>query len=104
MPLANHNMILPILLTTFTTIFLAELGDKTQIAVLLLTAQSGQPFIVFVSAGLALILSSLVGVLLGRWISTKMPPEKFEFLAGSLMLVLGVLLALEAAKEMLLVS
>ena len=46
-------------LTTFTTVFLAELGDKTQLAALLLSAQSGRPVLVFVGASLALICSSL---------------------------------------------
>ena len=44
-----------VLLTTFTTVFLAELGDKTQLATLLLSAQSGQPWLVFGGAALALI-------------------------------------------------
>ena len=55
-----------VFLTTFTTVFLAELGDKTQLAALLLSAESGRPVIVFIGASLALISSSLVGVLLGR--------------------------------------
>ena len=58
-----------VLLTTFTTVFLAELGDKTQLATLLLSAQSGQPWVVFLGAALALISSSLVGVLVGRWLA-----------------------------------
>ena len=56
-----------VMLSTFTTVFLAELGDKTQLATLLLSAQSGQPWLVFVGAALALACSSLVGVLVGRW-------------------------------------
>ena len=43
--------------------FVAELGDKTQLATLLLSAQSGSPVLVFIGAALALIASSLVGVL-----------------------------------------
>jgi putative Ca2+/H+ antiporter (TMEM165/GDT1 family) len=72
-------------LTTFTTVFLAELGDKTQLAALLLAAQSGRPAIVFVGASLALISSSLVGVLLGRWLAKVLPPQQLERLAGLLM-------------------
>ena len=62
--------------TTFTTVFLAELGDKTQLAALLLSAQSGRPVLVFVGASLALICSSLVGVVLGRWLARAMPPHQ----------------------------
>jgi putative Ca2+/H+ antiporter (TMEM165/GDT1 family) len=77
-------------LTTFTTVFLAELGDKTQLAALLLAAQSGRPAIVFVGASLALISSSLVGVLLGRWLAKVLPPQQLERLAGLLMVGLGL--------------
>ena len=76
--------------TTFTTVFLAELGDKTQLATLLLSAQSGRPIPVFAGAALALISTSLVGVLLGQWLSRHVAPRTLERLAGSLMLVLGI--------------
>ena len=51
-----------IFFTTFTTIFIAELGDKTQIATLMLSAESGKPIIVFLGSSLALISSSIVAV------------------------------------------
>ncbi|MDP5123493.1 MAG: TMEM165/GDT1 family protein [Cyanobium sp. MAG_04] len=83
-------------LTTFTTVFLAELGDKTQLAALLLSAQSGRPVVVFIGASLALISSSLVGVLLGRWLAKVMPPQQLERLAGILMVALGLWLGRQA--------
>jgi len=82
--------------TTFTTVFLAELGDKTQLAALLLSAQSGRPGVVFVGASLALISSSLVGVMLGRWLARLMPPQQLERLAGILMVALGLWLGRQA--------
>jgi len=91
-------------LTTFTTIFLAEIGDKTQIAIILLTAESGHPLIVFLAAASALISSSLVGVLLGRWISTFMPIERFNYIAGALMLAIGLLIGIEATQSLLLTA
>jgi putative Ca2+/H+ antiporter (TMEM165/GDT1 family) len=90
-----------VFLTTFTTVFLAELGDKTQLAALLLSAESGRPLLVFVGASLALISSSLVGVILGRWLSRVIPPQQLERLAGILMIGLGLWLGRQAAVSML---
>ena len=87
------------ILSTATTVFLAELGDKTQLAALLLSAQSGRPFTVFVGASLALICSSLVGVLLGRWLSRVMAPEQLERAAGLLMVALGLWLGRQAVLQ-----
>ncbi len=92
---------IPILVTTFTTVFVAELGDKTQIATLLLSAQSGKPIIVFIGASLALICSSLVAVLLGRWIAKSMPAERFDLMAGILMIGLGIWLGIQATESIL---
>jgi len=79
-----------VFLSTATTVFLAELGDKTQLAALLLSAESGRPLIVFVGASLALVASSLVGVLLGRWLARLVPPQQLERAAGVLMVTLGL--------------
>ena len=87
-----------IFITTFTTIFIAELGDKTQIATLMLSAESGKPIIVFLGSSLALISSSLVGVLIGKWLSKKISPSKFAFLTGLLMLVISIFLTYEIIK------
>lgn len=86
--------------TTFTTVFLAELGDKTQLAALLLSAESGRPALVFVGASIALICSSLVGVLLGRWLARAIPPQQLERLAGILMVALGLWLGRQAVLQL----
>ena len=87
-----------IFITTFTTIFIAELGDKTQIATLMLSAESGKPIIVFLGSSLALISSSLVGVLIGKWLSKKISPSKFSFFTGLLMLIISIFLTYEIIK------
>tara|TARA_Y100001968_G_scaffold321248_1_gene355362 strand:- start:551 stop:910 length:360 start_codon:yes stop_codon:yes gene_type:complete len=81
-----------ILITSFSTIFLAELGDKTQIATLILSAQSGRPLIIFIGAALALISTSLLGVVIGRWIANNLPRERFTLVSGIIMLSLGMYL------------
>ena len=78
-----------ILITSFSTIFLAELGDKTQLATLMLSAQSGRPVIIFIGAAMALISTSLLGVLIGQWIANNLPREKFTVVSGIIMLSLG---------------
>ena len=81
-----------ILITSFSTIFLAELGDKTQLATLILSAQSGRPLVIFIGAALALISTSLLGVLIGRWIANNLPRQSFTALSGIIMLSLGIYL------------
>ncbi|EAQ73841.1 MULTISPECIES: TMEM165/GDT1 family protein [unclassified Synechococcus] len=87
--------------TTFTTVFLAELGDKTQLAALLLSAESGRPGVVFAGAALALICSSLVGVLLGRWLAAVLPAQRLERISGVLMVSLGLWLGGQASLGLL---
>ena len=88
-----NKSFLSIFLTTFTTIFIAELGDKTQIATLMLSAESGKPIIVFLGSSLALISSSVVGVLIGKWLSQKISPSKFALFTGVLMILISIFLA-----------
>ncbi|ABV50667.1 Conserved hypothetical protein [Prochlorococcus marinus str. MIT 9215] len=90
---------LSIFITTFTTIFIAELGDKTQIATLMLSAESGKPIIVFLGSSVALISSSIVGVLIGKWVSQKISPSKFALYTGALMILISIYLAYETIKN-----
>ena len=92
---------LSIFITTFTTICIAELGDKTQIATLMLSAESGKPIIVFLGSSLALISSSIVGVLIGKWVSKKISPSKFALFTGALMILISIFLAYETFKSYL---
>ncbi|NDY43663.1 TMEM165/GDT1 family protein, partial [Dissulfurirhabdus thermomarina] len=60
-------------LTTFTAVFLAELGDKTQLATVGFAAGSGARWTVFAAASSALVLSTLVGVLVGGAAGETLP-------------------------------
>ena len=90
---------LSVFITTFTTIFIAELGDKTQIATLMLSAESGKPIIVFLGSSLALISSSVVGVLIGKWLSQQISPSKFALFTGVLMVIVSIFLAYDTYKK-----
>jgi len=84
-----------IFVSTFITIFLAEIGDKTQLTTLLMTAESHNPWIVFAGAGSALIATSLLGVLLGRWLASRIDPRTLERVAGGILLAISVALVWE---------
>ncbi|HYX15382.1 MAG TPA: TMEM165/GDT1 family protein [Nostoc sp.] len=78
--------------TTFITIFLAEIGDKTQLSTLLMSAESHSPWVVFIGSAAALITTSLLGVLLGSWIATRLSPKTIEKSAGVMLLVISLML------------
>ena len=78
--------------STFFTIFLAEMGDKTQLSTLLIAAESQWPWIVFAGAAIALIATSLLGVLVGYWLSNRLSPKTMERSAGILLLFISVML------------
>ncbi|MGK7894907.1 MAG: TMEM165/GDT1 family protein [Xenococcus sp. (in: cyanobacteria)] len=72
--------------STFVTIFLAEMGDKTQIVTLLMSAESQSPWLVFVGAAAALVSTSLLGVLIGYWLSKKLNPQVLDLSVAILLL------------------
>lgn len=83
---------LGIFATTFITIFLAEIGDKTQLSTLLMSAESHSPWIVFLGSAAALITTSLLGVLLGSWISKQLSPKTLDKSAGVMLLFISIML------------
>ncbi|ACK65159.1 protein of unknown function UPF0016 [Rippkaea orientalis PCC 8801] len=78
--------------STFLTIFLAEMGDKTQLATLLMSAQSQSPWVVFAGAAMALIATSLLGVLIGYWIARRLSPKTLDLAVALLLLLITGLL------------
>ncbi|HCJ11269.1 MAG TPA: hypothetical protein DHW14_08945 [Clostridiales bacterium] len=87
-------MNLKVLLTTFALIFVAELGDKTQLTTMLLAAQSRAPVSVFAGAALALAASTLLGVVLGTAITEIVPLRYVRLGAGVFFVLVGVFLIL----------
>ncbi len=83
-----------VLWSTFVLIFLAELGDKTQLSVMTLSAQSDSAWSVFLGAALALSLSALLGVIFGDAITQLVPAEWIHLGAGVMFVALGILLIL----------
>ena len=84
---------LKIALSTFVLVFLAELGDKTQLAVFNLAIESHSPWAVFLGAGSALFLSTAIAVVLGTIAVRAIPPgftRLLHYLAGALFILVGV--------------
>jgi putative Ca2+/H+ antiporter (TMEM165/GDT1 family) len=78
--------------TAFLTLFLAELGDKTQLAVITMTASTESKVSVFLGAGLALIVVTLLGVLLGGVLSQYVPTEWLQRIVAVAFIVIGALM------------
>ncbi|MEN9869541.1 MAG: hypothetical protein RLZZ171_524 [Cyanobacteriota bacterium] len=74
--------------STFITIFLAEIGDKTQLVTLLMSAESQAPWTVFIGSALALITTSLIGVFIGYWLSKKLTPETLDLSVAILLMLI----------------
>jgi len=83
-------MDLKALLTTFGMIFLAELGDKTQLATLAFAAEGKSRLAVFIGSAGALVLTSLIAVILGAAVSRVIPPNYIKTGAGALFIIIGL--------------
>lgn len=77
--------------TVFSTIFVAELGDKTQLATLLYAADASHPKLtIFAASAAALVLTSALGVLAGSAISEYVNPKVLRWVAGSGFIAVGI--------------
>jgi putative Ca2+/H+ antiporter (TMEM165/GDT1 family) len=75
--------------STFLAIFLAELGDKTQLATMSLSAGGKSKWMVFAGSALALVASSALAVLAGEGITRLVSPALLQRGAGVVFIVLG---------------
>lgn len=87
-----------ILLTTFGMVFLAELGDKTQVATFCLSADCDPKLAVFLGSALALVLSSLIAVFFGATFSRYVPILYIKLGAGFFFVVAGVFTLVSAFR------
>ena len=85
--------------TTFAAIFLAEIGDKTQLATLSLAAGGSSRWVVFAGSALALVATSAVAVLAGEALSRAIPPVWIKRAAGALFIVLGIVFLLARGDD-----
>jgi putative Ca2+/H+ antiporter (TMEM165/GDT1 family) len=82
---------LKLLATVFGTIFVAELGDKTQLATFLYATEAqNSKLTVFIGAAAALVLASALGVLAGAFISQHVSPRVLSWVAGFGFIAVGI--------------
>ncbi|MEI6063986.1 MAG: TMEM165/GDT1 family protein [Pseudanabaena sp. ELA748] len=84
------NMDWELLFLSFGTIFLSELGDKSQIATMSLSGSSAAPRFVFIGSAAALLLASAVGVFLGDSISVFLPTRLLKAIAAGLFAIIAM--------------
>jgi putative Ca2+/H+ antiporter (TMEM165/GDT1 family) len=83
-----------VFLTTFGVIFLAEMGDKTQLAAMTMSAETKRPWAVLIGASLALVCVSALGVVVGGVLSQYLPLEWIKRAAAIAFIVIGALILL----------
>ena len=78
-------------LTVFITVLLAEMGDKTQLATMLFSAEAKvSKWVIFAGAALALVLTSAIGVLVGAQVERFVSPRTLKIVAGVGFIAIGV--------------
>ncbi len=83
-------MDLTLLISTFVTVFLAELGDKTQLATVAISGTSKRPLAVFLGSSSALVVASLIGAIAGGSMANLIPADLLQLLASLGFLVIGL--------------
>jgi putative Ca2+/H+ antiporter (TMEM165/GDT1 family) len=88
------------IITVFITVFLAELGDKTQLAILLYSSKvDTSKTAILIAASLALISTTLIAVLLGDRLSRVLNPRYLEPIAAIGFIIIGVIMLVSSGKD-----
>ncbi|ADL12699.1 TMEM165/GDT1 family protein [Acetohalobium arabaticum] len=82
--------------TTYAMLFLAELGDKTQLAVFTLVTQNESPIPIFLGASAALITVTLIAAFFGNMITKYVPESYLQLGAGVIFIVIGIFVLKDA--------
>ena len=92
-------MLLTLLFSTFVTVFLAEMGDKTQLTTITLSSSTNKPLAVFIGSSTALILATLLGAMAGGSIANLIPAFILKLVSGIVFLIIGINLITQSKKE-----
>ncbi|OQX83082.1 MAG: hypothetical protein B6D63_06775 [Candidatus Latescibacteria bacterium 4484_7] len=80
--------------TTFSVMFLAELGDKTQLAVISLSSKYRSPVLIFIAASLAMITATAIGTALGTAIHSFVGAKMLKYISGGIFIAFGLVVIL----------
>jgi len=84
-------------LSSFGLIAVMELGDKTQLSVIALSAEYGEPLVILAGAVLAFALVTLIGVLVGAEIGKRVPERHIKLASAAIFIIFGVVFLAQAA-------
>lgn len=88
------------LLTVFATVFMAELGDKTQLATVLFAADARHnPWLIFAASSAALVCAAGLGVLAGAWLSRYVDTRMLSIVAGIGFIAIGAWTVIAAVRS-----
>jgi len=87
------------LISSIVLISLMELGDKTMLTVMCLSAQYRRPKLVLLATMIALATSSVIAVIIGFILSTTLPVEIITYVSGFLFLILGIFTSVNSDSE-----
>jgi Ca2+/H+ antiporter, TMEM165/GDT1 family len=90
LPMKGSDMAWSQFLTAFAALFIAELGDKTQLAVITMSASSKSPLSVFLGGSLALVLLTGIGVVAGEIVTKYVPEAILSKIAAVLFIAIGI--------------
>ncbi|MEO0093204.1 MAG: TMEM165/GDT1 family protein [candidate division WOR-3 bacterium] len=85
-------------ITVFVTLFLAELGDKTQLAIFSFTCTTKFPLTVFLGASFALLLTSMLAVLVGTGLQRVIPVKILHIIAAIAFIIIGIILLIKTLR------
>ena len=93
-------MNLKLFFLSFWLLFIAELGDKTQLAVFTLVTQHKQPWPIFLGSSLGLIAVTLLGTFVGEFVCKYIPATILKLAAGALFMIMGFFILKECIGEL----
>ena len=84
---------------TFGSVFLAELGEKKQLATLMFSTQSKKPVSIFLGAAAALVLSTLIAVVAGQFVAERVPTRLLKISAAVGFIAIGAWLLVDLLRQ-----